>query len=347
MAKRVQISDDAGSTWFTLPGNSGELSQDAGTIDDSIFGQEFSSGQAGLINWSINANAIYKGFSGYMAKILKTGTTTTMTAEAMTLVSGKTYRITNAAKNVWDRTATWIVYGNGVAISSANIESIDYLFGRVTFAAAYTPTTPITVTGKYFPMSALGCTNGFTLTQTTNPIDESCMDSVAANDGHKIFNYGLKTATLDINGVYRVANGFRELLVSRAEVMVEINPDGQSKSICRGWFKATSIGQSGDLGNLEQETVSFALAVPVGDEIPYPLHWIHASDSTIPVAISKCLAAWEAKDLINVRYLPDGIDGYEGEGVLTDLTLTGGLEVMNEFAVNVQGSGELETYTAP
>ena len=133
MAKRVQISDDDGSTWYTLPGNSGELSQDAGTIDDSIFGQEFSSGQAGAINWSINANAIYKGYSGYVAKILKNGSSTSMTAEAMTLVSGKTYKITNAAKNVWDRTATWIVYGNAVAIDPSNIQSIDYLFGRVTF----------------------------------------------------------------------------------------------------------------------------------------------------------------------------------------------------------------------
>jgi hypothetical protein len=33
MPKRVRISDDNGVTWTTLPGNSGELSQEGNAID--------------------------------------------------------------------------------------------------------------------------------------------------------------------------------------------------------------------------------------------------------------------------------------------------------------------------
>lgn len=344
MAKRVRISDDDGATWITLPGNSGEFSQEAGAIDDTVFGKEFGSSQGGMISWSVNANSFYKGFAGYKATIKRSGTTTAMTEEAMTLVSGKTYKITNAAKNLWDRTAVWTVEVGGDPVAPADILSIDYLFGTVTFQPAYTPSGAVTVTGKYFPTAPVGCANGFTLTQTTNAIDETCMDTAAANGGYRVYNYGLKTASLDLNGIFRTTNSFQALLATRAEVLIEINPDGEGKSVVRGWFKAVNVGQSGDVGALEQETVTFNLSVPEGDEIPYPLHWTHAVDTTLSLAVRKCLDAWEAKDIIKVAYLPDGVDGLMGDGVLVDVTLTGGLEVMNEFAVNVQGSGLFVDY---
>lgn len=340
MAKRVRISDDNGANWYTLPGNTAEFSNEAGDLDDTVFGQNFGSTQTGLIGWTISANGLWKGFAGYVAKILKSGASTTFATLPFTLVSGKTYKINDTTKNVWDRTATFTVFDNAVD-HTADVESIDYLFGRVTFKSAYTVTGPVTVTGKYLPTSSVGCANAFTLTQTANAVDNTCMDTAQSNAGHRTYEYGLKTVSLDLDGVYKVANGFRTLLENRTELIIEIDPSGTGKSVARGFFKAMSAGQSGDVGDLEQETVTFNLSVPDIDTLPYPFHWIHDVTSTLNTALVKALNAWEASALIDIQYLYDGTNGVAGDAVITDLTLAGGLEAMNEFTVNVNGSGAL------
>ena len=140
-------------TFYTLPGSSGEFSDEAGTIEDTIFGHTFSSTQTGLISWSLNAQAFYKGFAGYVASIKSSGTSTSMTSEAMSLVSGKTYKIASAAKEIFDYNQALTFSDGSGPISAANIDSIDYLFGTVTFVSTFTPTGSVTVTGHYLPMS--------------------------------------------------------------------------------------------------------------------------------------------------------------------------------------------------
>lgn len=341
MAKRIQVSDDGGTTKLTLPGNTGELSSEAGELDDTIFGQDFQSSQTGLIGWTISANGLYKGFAGYVATIMKAGSSTTLTEEPMALVAGKTYQITDATKRMTNRGIATVIEDNGVAVSASNIQNIDYLFGRVTFTSGYTPTGPTTWTGAYFPLLVLGCSNEFTLTQTANAIDNTCMDTAQANDGHRTFEYGLKTVSLELNGIYKAANDFLQMLKDRAEIIIEVNPDGNDKSVARGFFKPMSHGQSGDVGDLEEETVTFNLSVPDSALIAYPFGWIHAADTTLSLAIRKCLDAWVNKTLLDVYYLPDGVNGVTGEAMITDISLQGGLEAMNEFTVDFQGSGEL------
>ncbi len=340
MAKRVRLSAD-GTNFFTLPGNTAELNNEAGDIDDTIFGQDYSSTQSGLINWTVSANSLYKGFAGYVAKILKTGTSTPFTTQAMSLVSGRTYRITDVTKNIWDRNTTLTVFDNAVAVNASNILNVDYLFGRVTFAAGYTVTGPVTVTGASLPKLVVGCVNSFTLTQTANPIDNTCMDTAQANSGRRTFEYGLKTVSLDLTGIYKVANGFIDLLESRAELVIEINPDGSNLTVGRGFFKPVTTGQSGDVGDLEQETITFNLSVPDNDILAYPFHWVHDVTSTLNQAVRIALDAWESNTFVDVQYLPDGTTGKQGEGIIVDMTLSGGLEAMNEFTVNIQGSGAL------
>ena len=65
VAKRVRLSDDAGSNWYTLPGSTAELRNEAGEIPDTVFGQVFASAEVGLIEGMITSNALYKGFAGY------------------------------------------------------------------------------------------------------------------------------------------------------------------------------------------------------------------------------------------------------------------------------------------
>ena len=154
MAKRIRLSSDD-TTYDTLPGSSGEISNEAGQLQDTIFGQDFSSNFPGLIGWQVQANGLFKGIAGYQVGLKITGTSTSMTDEAMALVSGKTYQISDSAKEIIDRSTTIVIEDNSVAVASANIESVDYLFGKVTFVSGYTVTGPVTITGAYLPTSAV------------------------------------------------------------------------------------------------------------------------------------------------------------------------------------------------
>ena len=340
MAKRVRLSSDAGATYYTLPGNSAELNNEAGSIDDTIFGYDFQSMQPSLVGATITANGLYKGFAGYVAVISKPGTPTAMTAEAMALVSGKTYQISDSTKRVWDRSDITIL-DNAVPVSDANIESIDFLFGRVTFISSYSPTTPITVTGDYIPMAQIARGTGFTLGQTANMVDDTDFETAQGNSGHRKFIYGLKTVELELTGIFATSNAFRALLDSRAETIIEINPDGNSKSVARGFFRPLSTGQSGDVGDQEVETISFGLNVP--DQVPAvetPFKWVHANDTTLSQAIIEALTAWEGSTTILGQYLYDGTNGVVSDVLIQDVSLTGGLEVMNEFSIGLQVSDE-------
>jgi len=342
VAKEVLISGDGGTTYFTLPGGSGEWNDEADQIEDTIFGQTFASTQPGLITWTSNANALYKGFAGYVAKLMSSGTATAMTAEAMSLVTGKTYRVTDNTKSVISFAHAYTFKDNGVAVDvddPAEVESVNLLFGRITFAAAYTVTGPVTVDASYLPMTEIGKGSSFTLTQTVEPLDKTDFPTARANNGYRIFDPGLRTVNLEIGGFYDTASEFWTVLEARENIVIEINPDGSNLSRARGVFKLVTRSQSGDVGALEEETRNFNLAVPEG--LPLPFDWLHDAATTLSQGIRIALDSFIDQTHIDVRYLPEGptILGFEGDGIVTDLSLSSSLDAMNEFTVNVQGSG--------
>lgn len=343
-AKKIQISIDSGATWYTFPGNKGEYHVDGSTIDDTILGQTFKSEQSGMINFSITTNGLYKGFAGYVAKIKKSGVATTITDEPMSLVSGKTYVITASSKTVLDRTTPYTVKDNTVAVNPTNILSIDYLFGLVTFKPSYTPTGPITISGKYLPMTQVAKAQSFTLTQTAATIDTSDYETAQANGGYMTYDYGLRTVTLALKGVFAQSNGYEDLVTSRAECIVEINPDGNSNSVARGWFRPNSTSQSGNVGDLEDQDLNFSLTVPDQQDISLPFSWAFASGSTLNMGIRNAINSWQSVTTCKVNYLPDGATGRQGTAIVTECTLTGGLDAMNDFSLKFQGTGAPAAY---
>lgn len=338
MAKRIRVSEDD-STYYTLPGNTAELRNEAGQLSDTIFGQSFSSSETGLITGSLSANALYKGFAGYIVSLKKTGTPTGMVAQATTNLSGKIYRITDATKRILDTEAAITVLDNAVN-HTADVIRIDYLDGTVEFDAGYTVTGPVTITANYLPTSEIAGAKAFTLTQTADAIDNTDIPTARANGGFATFEPGLKTASLEISGVYKESNAFVTALIARDPLVVEINPDNNSKSVMRGIFKYSAQGQSGDVGALEEETITLQLNVPDDDLFDAPLKWYHANDTTLSQAVRICLDAWIEENTIYVQYLPDGEEGFAMQAVVTDISLAGGLESMNEFTANFQLSGE-------
>jgi len=344
MPKKIQVSSD-NITWYTLPGNSGEVRNEAGELVDTIFGQSYQSSEAGLITGSINANAYYKGFAGYIVTLAKGGTPVAMTAEPMVLVSGKTYIITATTKQFIDVNTVTNVFVTAVN-QNANVESINFVTGEVTFISSYTPGGAVTITGAYIPTTAIAKSRTFTLTQTTDVIDNTDIPTAKSNGGYRTYQPdGLKTVNLEIGGVYAVANGFLAALQGRIPTYILINPDNTSASVAKGLFKFSAQGQSGDVGALEEETLSLRLNVPAdpATAIPWktPFAWKHTGATTLSMAVQKTLDAWQNSTMIYVKYLWDGTTGFSGQATVTDVSLAGGLESMNTFTANFQLSGAM------
>lgn len=343
MAKIIQVSDDAGANYHVLPGGSGEKSSESAQIDDTVFGQTYQSNESGLIELGVNANALYKGFAGYQAIIQEGGTPTAAASEAMTLVSGKTFRIDDATKEIWDRSVAIVVYDNAID-ETAEVLSVDYLFGQVTFKAAHTVTEPVTVDITYLPVAVLGKGNALTLTQTAETKDTTDFTIAQANGGYMTVDPGLRSVQIEMEGIYLAASGLEDNLTNRDELIITINPDGNNLSRARGFFRAVNHGQSGDVGALEDETVTFALNVPIPNianpfTIDFPFKWDHDPTTTLSLAIQKVIEAWEGEIKIDVQYLSDGINGSEINAVVTDVSMTTGLSDMNEFTCDFVSDG--------
>lgn len=353
MTKEIKIKTlDSGAAFNIIPGSTGSVSRDGEQLDDTIFGQDFKSSQPGLINWSISANAFYKGFAGYVATIKKSGTSTSAAGEAMTDIgtpSLRTFQITDVTKDVWDRTVTPVFFdvtgSPGAVIPDSEIKSIDFLYGIVVFNQDQTG--PVTCDINFLPLAAYGKANSFSLTQSADTVDTTDLETAQANSGFNTFVATLLTASLELTSFFDISNGFFALLKSRGEVVIEIGPDGSDLSVARGFFKMTSDGLSGDVGGNEEESVTFELAIP-GTLTAPAFSWLHDQSTTLSQAILDLLDAWQNKTELICQYLVDGTVGSGGTGVegnvlVTEISLAGGVNVMNEFSVTLQGSGELNT----
>ena len=347
MAKSIRISTDD-VTYVTLPGSQGEFSADGESIEDTILGQSFTSMDTGLTSWSVSSDAIWKGAAGYIANLMSVGTPTAATTEAMTLVSGKTYQIDDTAKEIWDRSATITVYDNAVD-HTADVATIDYLFGQVTFDSTYTVTGPITIDVEYFPIAVIGCAQSYTLTMTADTIDNTCFNTAQANGGRRTYDAGLRTVSFEIQGVYSPTEDWKTEVQARTEIIIEVDPAGDGLSVARGFFKLSTQSQSGAVGALEQETLNFNLYVPTestNPEVYVPFGWKHEAGTTLNSACRMLLDSWEQElNTYYVNYLPSGtagqspLDGASGQFVVTDASLSGDLSSMNVFQASMQGTG--------
>lgn len=341
--KAIRIAPYSTTNWVTLPGNTGELTRERDSLDDTVFGKSYMSKIPDIAKWNINAQAFYKGFAGYKAVIKKTsGSATAMTDEATTNVSGKIYRITASAKRLMDPATAVVVEDGGTPVDAEDILRIDYLDGTVEFQSGYTVGGSVTITGAYLTATQICTMNQFTLTQTADAVDKTNMCNVQTNGGFREYEVGLKTVSLDLSGFFDATPDFHSALIAADTVLIDISPNGapSAGSFCRGIFKPVSDSQSGKVGALEEESVKYELYVPDIDLMEAPFKWYHVS-STLNTAVRTLLDAWQDGDLVEVQYLYDGTNGWSGEGVPTDVSLKGGIGNLNEFTANIQGSGGL------
>jgi hypothetical protein len=202
------------------------------------------------------------GVAGYLASIRISGTATSMTSEAMSTNStvANTYQINSSVRQIWDRQTvpTFTEGSTGSsrpAIPAAQVQSIDYLFGTVTFTVAQT--TPIRVSGNYLPTSIVAGAHSYTLNQSQELLDDTDFQStglVSRIKGLKDINITLSrydsTATL-VDLFTLVSNG--------NEAVVEIRPGGDTTNVFRSYTVVESDNHSGDAASIEGSDVTFQL----------------------------------------------------------------------------------------
>lgn len=340
MSKRIRLSSD-NITYYTLPTPEGDLNRTINTVDASTLGQTFADEFPTIIDWEMSSQGLVKGAAAYCGRILKSGISTAIVGAPLTLVSGQEYQITAAANQILDYQVTPVIYDDGVDVTS-QVQTFNYLVGKIVFLGTYTVVGAITADVNYLPTATFGKTLSFSLTQSVNVVDDSSYQEVCSNGGFRVNKQGIRTVALSFDGIYDAANDFNTLINSRDTFIVELDPQGDGKSVARGYFRVTDLNQGGAVGDNESESVEFSLSVPSPDFIPFT--WQHAIDSTLDPAVRIALDAFESESDVFVQYLPDGTTGSDGKGgstVVTDVTLESSIEDINRFSLAFTGDGAL------
>ena len=192
------------------------------------------------------------GTVGYQAKFRKSGTSTSFTGETMTVVTGNTYQIDTESKQVWNRLSTFTFYEDSVEISSSDISSIDYLFGKVTFSTSKTGS--ITVDGDYLPTALIA--GGYEATMNrTNQLFTSTDQS---NVGFETKELGIKDVNITVSRFDDLSGDFVTILNSGTPIVVEFAP--VSTKVYRGWFILSGKDQNLDINALIEDTLTFDLS---------------------------------------------------------------------------------------
>lgn len=197
---------------------------------------------------------------GFNASVSITGASVAMVTEAMTLVSGKTYLIDDAAKEIFDPATAITVFDNAVPVDLAtDVDDIDLLHGTVTFDAGYAVTGPVTITGAHLPKSAVAQARSGSFAPTRVLIEKN----VFGDDAMKRL-IGIK----DLSGTFQaldrmeqtVGGGdtFFDLLNDGTIFVFEFNPGAGDV------YRARVLFETGDLAGevIDQVTddLSFNLA---------------------------------------------------------------------------------------
>lgn len=194
----------------------------------------------------------------YLTSVKLAGTSTTLTSEPCSSYStaARTYRVTNAAKRLFDRTQAFTFKKGATTVVPT---SIDYMFGVVQLSTANTATTgTLKATGKYIPLVDIAGANAYTLALGRTLLE----DTTFASTGWKSRIPGLLDASGTISRFDNLDLTFINLINSNAQTVVEIQPGGAGGAVYRGWFILEKDDRSGDVSALEKGEVSMQIVTP-------------------------------------------------------------------------------------
>lgn len=339
-AKLVQVRHVGETTWLTLPGNTADINITKASVDDSVFGSVFVSNFPTLKSWTTSANAMLKGLAGYKASIKRAGTPTGVTDGALDNEINGGFYTSNRAQSLWDSEAIVTIYSDATEVADADIEYIDYLQGGVVFKSGFTPGAAITADFSYRGTSPVCYFTSFDLGQTLNTEDVTDFCSANDNGGWSIFAPQQLEVDLSLDGFYNDSSDTYQDIISDDAVIIELDLTGDGKTVARGYFRASDLSESGDVGSTETSAMTFTLAVPEG--IALPFSYYIADDSLMPEAVRVCLEAWGDRVPVEFRYIADNSTlENTGEAYVTDASLSNSVTDMATCSLSFQGTDTL------
>lgn len=191
---------------------------------------------------------------GYRTTFKLAGTPVQENNMAMSTYStvARTFRVTNSAKCIISRDASFQFKGNGTNITTAKISSFNWLFGTVTFTSA--PATPVTVSATYVPVTAVAGAHKYDLSVTRELLEDTDYTST----GWRTRTPGLIDIRLTVSRFHKADLTFYDVFRNAESVVVEINHGGQN-TLARGWFIAESNSPNGDVGGLENDDLTLMI----------------------------------------------------------------------------------------
>jgi hypothetical protein len=179
------------------------------------------------------------------------------------------FQITSAAKRILDPSVAVVVNvdadgagGGSPAVAAADTYTVDYLFGKITFASALAAAATVTVTGAYLTPVDVAEAKQIDLELEAEMLDASTF--TASSDGYKRRAAGLKSAGISIstlNPLMRDLDGgagslvLKTLLTSGTPFLVEERL-GASGEYFRGWFLLDTSSENLDPNKLHEATVT-------------------------------------------------------------------------------------------
>lgn len=198
---------------------------------------------------------------GYVGTLAKSGTPTTLTNEACSAIADDAtgrhrHQVTAASKRVLDPNTAIVVKENGVASNPANIFKVDAPSGIVVWATAYTPTAPITISGKYVPRSAVSYVKNVKSAPKVKPVDVTDLNAA----GYEKAIPGLLSWSGSFD-VFDIASGqgFDVLLTGRTPVLFDYDPLATGAFVMRGWVTLSQETQDTEPGAANVTGISFTL----------------------------------------------------------------------------------------
>lgn len=200
--------------------------------------------------------------AGHLARIYISGTSTSFTGEAFTGSGAGPYTISDFDKNAWDYDTVPTFYDNAVAINAADILSIDYLFGKVTFTGS--KTGPITADGDYFPLYSIANAHDTSMdfsrdiqedTEFGDTAKSKCPTLVDLSVSFSL--YGVLDVDLDTTGDERKLH---DVLINGTEILYSFAPKGAETEVYRAWLQIESESVSATVDGLVEGTVDAVLA---------------------------------------------------------------------------------------
>ena len=188
---------------------------------------------------------------GFQAKIKKSGTSTSFTGESMTVTTGNTYQIDDSAKQVFNFNSTFTFYEDAVAISDSDIDSIDYMYGKVTFSTSKTGS--ITVDGAYYPMGNIAGAYQATQNSTNQVLNTTSFE----NQGYVEKLPNQKDIIVTCTRFDDLSKDFQDILEGGNSIVIEFLPSTGNGN--RGWYVLDSASQNLDMSNVIEESLSFQL----------------------------------------------------------------------------------------